>query len=635
MKKLIALLTLLPVLVFAQNYPSPTYKNLTITGTGTAPTQTLGVNNTTLATTAYAANERDCPSVLDHGGDNTGTNNNDTALVNTLAVGPAGKACAYFPAGTYKFGANVAYTMPNASASVRIYGAGADHTLLQWAAGGGLTINYVGAFNSARIRDLSFTTGTTNTGIALLLNQTNASIPNPGNSALTDITNVVIRGSDGYAQTNYWSVGVKAAGVSNVNFDGLFISGNGTAAYSTFGTGLWTVGSSSVPAVVYNVTNSTFNALNVGIQYDNWTQGMTAVNSNFTGDSIGVNVPASVTGLDQLSIANSQFNSVTGVNLGSALESTQITSSLFIVPNTGIGISATYASLLQVVGNSFGPSSYSNVSGYGISVTNSLLIGGSIVGNSFYHLPNTAIVLGASSTNLVVSSNMFGSNGSNIANSGTGNQIGGALIGKQVLTSSGTFTPDAGTNAILLECVGGGGAGGGTPATSGTTNSVGGSGGAGAYARGFYRTGFAGVSYTIGAAGVGASGANGGNGGQTSFGSLITAPGGNGGTVGASITGGVAQTLGGATSSVATGGTDVNESGAAGPAAIYSFGTFLGSSPGANSPVGSGGTPANQAAGNNASGNGAGGSGASSNSSTAARSGGNGSIGACFVTEFN
>lgn len=391
------------------------------TGTPTAPTQTTGSNNSDIATTAYVANGVPCPSILDHGGDPTYTNDNTTALANTLAVGPNGNACAYFPPGKYKFSSQASYTLPKSTATVTIRGAGAENTTLAWPAGGGLKINYVSQYNSAHIRDMSLTTGTTSTGSAIYLNQTAASISNPGNTALSDITNVTIRGDDGQAATDYWTNGVLVSGVSNINFTNVGVFGNGTSAYSTLGTGVSLSGSSAVPAVVYNFSGLTANALNVGLNYGSWVQGVTIANSNFTGDSIGISVPASETGLDQLSIVNTQFNDSTGVNLLSALENTTITSSLFLVPANGTGINAQYASLLQIIGNTFNPSasSLANVGGVTIGTTTGL--GATIAGNAFYNLSGVAMGLTGGSSGAVAYGNQFGGNGTNISDSGSSN----------------------------------------------------------------------------------------------------------------------------------------------------------------------------------------------------------------------
>lgn len=116
-------------------------------------------------------------------------------------------------------------------------------------------------------------------------------------------------------------------------------------------------------------------------------------------------------------------------------------------------------------------------------------------------------------------------------------QDAGALLNVQTFTSSGTYTPTAGTTSIIVEVQAAGGGSGGCVATSASQLSYGGGGGAGTFVKARITSGFSGAAVTIGSAGAaGAAGAAGGNGGATSFGSLVSCPGGNGGAAGAAIT---------------------------------------------------------------------------------------------------
>ncbi|HET8871269.1 MAG TPA: hypothetical protein VFM48_12565 [Aquabacterium sp.] len=109
----------------------------------------------------------------------------------------------------------------------------------------------------------------------------------------------------------------------------------------------------------------------------------------------------------------------------------------------------------------------------------------------------------------------------------------GRLIGVRVFgAGSYTYTPTAGTNAVLVEWVGGGGGGGAAITTTGNTGCIAGGGGSGGYARSFITSGFSGVTITVGAGGSGGAALSsnyGSNGGQTSFGSLVVVGGGYGG----------------------------------------------------------------------------------------------------------
>lgn len=146
------------------------------------------------------------------------------------------------------------------------------------------------------------------------------------------------------------------------------------------------------------------------------------------------------------------------------------------------------------------------------------------------------------------------------------NAVAGRLIGVQVFTANGVYTPTAGTKSVVVEAVGGGGSGGGAPATTSGQASAGAGGGAGAYAKGRFLSGFSGVAITVGAAGAAASaGGNGNAGGTSSFGALMSAPGGSGGVAGsAGSTGNIVSAGNGGNSSAPSGGSISMSSGKAG-----------------------------------------------------------------------
>lgn len=113
----------------------------------------------------------------------------------------------------------------------------------------------------------------------------------------------------------------------------------------------------------------------------------------------------------------------------------------------------------------------------------------------------------------------------------------GRLTNILTFTSSGTYTPTAGTKKIRVRIIGGGGAGGGAAASTVSGYLAAGHGGnAGSYGetRLIDVSGITSVAVIVGAAGVGSAGANGTAGGASSFGNYIIAPGGTGGNYGAS-----------------------------------------------------------------------------------------------------
>lgn len=143
-------------------------------------------------------------------------------------------------------------------------------------------------------------------------------------------------------------------------------------------------------------------------------------------------------------------------------------------------------------------------------------------------------------------------------------QATGRLLNVQVFTSSGTYTPTAGTTSVVVEAVGGGGSSGGIGATNSSQTGVAGAGASGSYGKARFTSGFNSSTVTIGAGGaVPAIGAAGNTGGTTSFGSLLTVPGGGGSPAGF-VGSGVGGSYGGAPGISPTGANIVGSKGIAG-----------------------------------------------------------------------
>ncbi|HDR8957037.1 TPA: hypothetical protein QDA70_000662 [Burkholderia vietnamiensis] len=207
----------------------------------------------------------------------------------------------------------------------------------------------------------------------------------------------------------------------------------------------------------------------------------------------------------------------------------------------------------------------------------------------------------------------------------------GTLINVQRFTSSGTYTPTAGTNSVIVEIQGGGGAGGGAPSTAAGQFSAGLGGGAGGYIKHRMTSGFSGATVTVGSGGTGASGAAGGNGGSSAF-SGVTAGGGTGGGV---ITAGTVGNAGATGGGTATGGSLLNVPGNPGSFTSFSQSNNIGiPSNGGSSILGSGGGGTFSATGGAAGGFGGGGGGNLNTASQAAMTGGAGSPGVVIVWEY-
>ena len=211
----------------------------------------------------------------------------------------------------------------------------------------------------------------------------------------------------------------------------------------------------------------------------------------------------------------------------------------------------------------------------------------------------------------------------------------GGLLNVQSFTTSGTYTPTAGTTSIIVEVIGGGGGGGGCAAPSSGQASASSGGGGGAYARARFTSGFAGVAVTVGAGGaVSSAGAVNGNvGGASSFGSLVSAPGGFAGFAGASVSGPNFTGRSGATQSP-TGGNLIFCSGASsGEGTVYSSTRSLGGY-GGRSVYGAGSVGGTNGNGGSPTNPGGGGGGCASIAGNPARSGGGGADGLVLVYEY-
>lgn len=222
--------------------------------------------------------------------------------------------------------------------------------------------------------------------------------------------------------------------------------------------------------------------------------------------------------------------------------------------------------------------------------------------------------------------------GNTVTFTGSGSGGGFTSIVYQVFTSSGTYTPTAGTVYAIVECVGGGGGGGGADVTSATTISCGAGGGGGGYAKSTYPVAtITGQTVTIGAGGSGGVGKNAGNNGSsTSLGTLVVAGGGLGGA--ASDTSTSNHSGGGGAGTGTTG--QILLSGSPGSPGYGSGNTSNGGT-GGSSIMGGGGRAATSNGNGTVGGNyGGGGGGAASEVGGIARNGGAGANGVVIITQY-
>ena len=210
-------------------------------------------------------------------------------------------------------------------------------------------------------------------------------------------------------------------------------------------------------------------------------------------------------------------------------------------------------------------------------------------------------------------------------------------VSQQVFTSSGTYTPSAGMQFAIIECIGGGGGGGGTGSAAANVGIGSSGGGAGGWSRRRVTAADIGASktVTIGTAGVGGAAGNnaGTSGGDTSVGTLCIGKGGAGGAgnTGNGTSGGAAGGVVG-TGDIAAPGMPGMGVGAIGGGASTNLGGLGGSTHFGAAAVHA--TSGTAAAGGNATGYGAGGGGAQSFNGGGTAAGGNATAGLVVITEY-
>lgn len=362
-----------------------------------------------------------CNSIMDNGGDNTGSSDNSTAFLTTAALGPSGKGCVYFPPGSYRFAGQVTYTLPSNSASLAIKGDGQDVSVLNWPSGGGLSINYPAYTNSVTVSGLTFATGANGSATGLALNQSGTAyfgtVP-----AASLISNVVFRGMDGYQATNYWGTALWVSGVSSVN---VLASGFwGASAIS--GTGIHYVGSGGIYAVQENVTDSIFSGLALGVIYDANTQGVSVISSNFTNVGVGIDVPSGIAGTSQLTVMGSQFNcTISCINMWTGVDSTIVQGNLFFLGQAVNGLYLNPSSSSLISGNAFVPAKGGETANSAITFNGYKAFSSIVTGNQCSGLV-TCVQLTSNAKYVNVQSNSYSGNSNNVINNcATGCTVGG------------------------------------------------------------------------------------------------------------------------------------------------------------------------------------------------------------------
>lgn len=299
-----------------------------------------------------------------------------------------------------------------------------------------------------------------------------------------------------------------------------------------------------------------------------------------------------------------------------------------------------------------GLSSGTCANGIGINASNQAITVSCPGAASSIQVGTTTVLSGTANNILYNNAGVLGNeNIASILTAGTGISITGTTnativnagvvtVKKQVFTSSGTYTPDAGMLFALIECVGSGAGGGGVNGGTTLVTAAGG-GGSGGYSRVLVSAATVGASQvvTVGVAGAGGTAGNnaGSAGSAVSVGSLCVANGGSGG--GGNGNSQPTTAVGGAGGTAGTG--DVAAVGNSGGSTFgiattlpgisgYGAASHLGGSVPGTVETGSG--CSSGTAGSNY---GAGGSGAICNNTATPTAGSAGAKGIVYITEYN
>jgi hypothetical protein len=357
------------------------------------------------------------------GADATGASDSTAAFNSALAASGSVR----FPGGKFKFLSQITYNLPAGISALKVTGEGQDNTALYWPSGGGMVVNFSTQSQSAHFSDLSFTTGATTANIGLQLIQTGV-VAGGAVMAESDLFRVTFRGDDNYQWTDFWSAAVQARGISNLNFESVYIQGPSTANGNGIDYGGLTAGSTY--AVQMNITKSIFQNLATGLLYNSYVQGVSVAQSNFTGCTNGIVAGASETGsLSQLAVLGCQFGQFGAGN--SIYAQTEI-SQVILQGNTFITVAGSFASSAVFLARASNYTMTGNVfTGSGGANSNGIVIGtqvastaGTITGNIIGGY-NAGLTLQAASNNAAVSNNKFIANTTNINNTGSSNVING------------------------------------------------------------------------------------------------------------------------------------------------------------------------------------------------------------------
>jgi hypothetical protein len=274
-----------------------------------------------------------------YGADPTGVLDSAPALRKALSVSPYAK----FGKGKFKLSSAVLYTLPSSVASVRIDGAGPDLTEIYAPNNDALQLALQGSGSSFHLRDFSLTSGQLGAGRKGVSVTCTNPIPNPGLGAVSDVSNVVFRGSDGYVAGNYWDTAFEDVGVSNIQFNncGWFGGSSGVSGLYGAGKAISCVGlpAQSSYAVALTFRGCTWDQLDTAFDMGSYTQGFSFVGCNISSCNYGAKAVGGLTGLlAELQFIGGQIQAKYPISIGTSMYGLNVLGTQLFVIDGGAGI---------------------------------------------------------------------------------------------------------------------------------------------------------------------------------------------------------------------------------------------------------------------------------------------------------
>jgi hypothetical protein len=373
-----------------------------------------------------------CQPITIYGGVGDGSTDNLPAINAWLTAIGSNNACLAFPPGRYSISAQKSINLASGQ-HLSFEGAGSGVSALYWpSSAGGLIINYLTDIsNSVTVENLAFLAGTTNQGAALILSNVNQVFGYAFDDQNT-IRNVLFRGSDGPAGTNYWGIGVSVLSVNNINFTGSqWVGPTGTASgigvsLSGLGNGGATNASTPTSSNVIHFAATPAGIVNGMFFYDvsNPAAGVGQFQiTSFTGTTVTLNsnVPSTVGSGDIIIFANAAIGYAftddnfellsRGIVYGNAVQGVMVDHGDFTGTIMGITSNANEVGLVQltVTGSQFNSSQFNILEGSAIADT--------IISNNLFFIQDTTLAFPAITFNF---GSRFTVTGNSIVGRGSG-----------------------------------------------------------------------------------------------------------------------------------------------------------------------------------------------------------------------